>query len=77
VNAHDPLEQRVDYPRGPQLTALYVVDGVFPAQDEQEEELREAAAERDDPPAAEPVDRRQAGRSPGPEGQVRSKRQQC
>src|SRR5215472_3065922 len=53
MNAHDLLEQRMQVHAGSQLAALDVVDRVLATEDEQEEQLRESAAEPDDPAATE------------------------
>src|SRR5215472_18878195 len=61
MNAHDLLEQRMQVHAGSQLAALDVVDRVLATEDEQEEQLRESAAEPDDPAATEVLDRVQVG----------------
>ncbi len=56
VDAHDALEERVNRPPRAQLAALHVVDRVFAAQHEQEEQRREPPAEADDEPGPDAVE---------------------
>src|SRR5262249_32964902 len=60
VDLHDAAEERVQLPATPQRHALHVVDGVFPAQDEDEEQLRKGAPEGDHQPGAHPLPPHQA-----------------
>ena len=61
VNAHDALEQRMERALARELGALHVVDRVLAAEDEDEEEGREAARGTEHAAGAEPVPEPEAG----------------